>query len=181
MKQFILALLVLTLSTQAFAGVKGNIATESVKSTTTTEIPYTICTPTCIDVSNTYKYESPRTQGLRLGLGYEYMFTDRFGVDLMGNTTTTFFDLRLESNLIYSVTDKVNLKAGVNRYQEKNDSTFNYKPGTGYQLGAEYKLDKNIYVDFKYLEMNTSYDVSGSNSINDVKKNAVSIGIGFNF
>ncbi len=184
MKKLIVSILMVLMCNQAVAGVKGSIGYEMAKSTTTQEIPYTICTPVCQTVSNTYTFDT-KQNGIRLNLGYEQKIAGPVSIDLMAGTTPSLFDLRLESNLIYSVNDNLSIKAGANRYQEKSDSTFKYHPGMGYQAGVEYKLpgqgQVTPFVDVKYYRMNTSYDFAGSNSINNTKTDAVSIGFGLSF
>lgn len=184
MKKLIIALLLVLMSNQALAGVKGSVGYEFQQSTTTQTIPYTVCTPVCQTTNSTSEFQMSNN-GLRLNLGYEQHIAGPVSLDVMFGTTPTFFDQRYEANALYAVNDNLKVKAGVNRYTEKNDSTFSYKPGTGFQAGVEYKLpgqgEVSPFVDVKYYRMNTSYDVSGSNSINDKKIDAVSIGIGLSF
>lgn len=184
MKKLLIALMLVLASNQALAGVKGSVGYEKGKAVTTTEIPYTVCTPVCQTVTNTYKTERD-TSGIRLNLGYEQHIAGPVSIDLMAGTTPSFFDLRLESNLIYSVNDNLSIKGGVNRYQEKSDANFKYHPGMGFQAGVEYKLpsagEVTPFVDVKYYRMNSSYDFQNYPNKNDVKYDSVSVGIGLSF
>ena len=177
-------LMVLMMSNQAMAGLKGSVAYENQSSRTNTSIPYTVCTPTCQTVSNEYSSTS-NSNLIRFSVGYEQRIAGPVSVDVMGGTNLSLSDHRLETNLKYDVNSNLSIKAGINGHTERSDSMFKYSPGLGQQAGIEYKLPSqgqvDPFIDVKYYRMNTSYDVSGSNSINDVKKDAVSIGFGLSF
>lgn len=184
MKKLILSVLMVSVCNSTFAGVRGSIGYETQSIKTHTQIPYAICTPKCSKIYNDY-YSNTNNNGLRLNLGYEQHVYGPVSIDLMAGTTPSFMDFRLESNIIYNINNNLSIKAGINRYQERSNSTFKYKPESGYQVGLEYKLpsqgELTPFVDIKYYKMNTSYEFSGSNSINNVQKDAVSIGIGLSF
>lgn len=184
MKKLIIALLLVLMSNQALAGVKGSVGYEKGKTTIEQTIPYQVCTPVCQTTNSTGSFDLDYSQ-LRLNLGYEQQISGPVSVDLMAGTTPSFGDLRIESNLKYSVNDNLSVKAGANRYQEKSSMGFNFEPGYGFQAGVEYKLpsqgEVSPFVDVKYYRMNQSYTIDGSNSQNQQQTNAVSIGIGLTF
>lgn len=183
MKKLLIALM-MVLSTQAFAGVKGSVGYEFTQNTTTQVIPYTVCTPVCQTVSNTYEHKD-QANTLRLNLGYEQRIAGPVSVDLMGGTNILINDLRLESNLKVDLSDNLSIKGGINRLSKKSGYGINYEPGMGYQAGLEYKLPAqgqvNPFVDVKYYQMNQGYTLDGSNSTNTIKSDAVSIGFGLTF
>lgn len=184
MKKLIIVLLLVLMSNQALAGVKGSVGYEFTQNTTTQVIPYTVCTPVCQAVTNTYKHKD-QANTLRLNLGYEQRISGPVSVDLIGSTNVLFDDLRLESNLKVDLNDNLSIKGGVNRLSKKSGYGINYEPGMGYQAGLEYKLpsqgEVNPFVDVKYYRMNQNYTIDGSNSSNNIKSDAVSIGIGLTF
>lgn len=177
-------LIVLLTSLNTFAGVKGSIGYEIGKTETVKTIPYTVCAPNCQTVSNTYISNQDSSQ-LRGNLGYEQTILGPISIDLVGSTNLSLYDFRTESNLIVRVTDLLAVKGGINRYQEKSDDLFKYRPGMGFQVGAKLQFpsagEVKPFLDVTYHRMNTGYDYTGSNSTTDIHKNVVGVNFGFKF
>lgn len=176
MKKLLLLLILLLLPTLAFAGPKLTVSPEY-NSTTYIDTTYY---PNG-DVYDSSEYTINKTT-VRFYLGYEFDINEDYKIDVVGSTDIDLLG-RLETNLIYDVSDKLAIKAGPHIVKNFSSSPdLSYSQGFGYQIGAEYQLKNNSFVDLKYA--NSKYDYNFKNldfSSGEAKSSAISIGVGVRF
>lgn len=160
MKNVIIAL-IMVFSIQVHAGLKGNVGLDTYEgvsqsngSCTSTYVGGSLVSKECDS-----KLDKKRVQTVRLSLGYDLMFTEKYGIEaLVGVDSLT--NAQAELNVLYKIDDKITAKAGLNTSKDLSNGVLkNMTSGTGAQAGAIYKLTEKMDLFGAIGVRNQSYEV----------------------
>lgn len=175
-----MVIMLMLLSFSANAGMKGGVSFENTNSPNATQH---VCKQTGPYSTSCHNDESKNnTNSIRGSIGFETQGV--IGLDLNLSTNLSG-NGRVDSNVIYTVNDKVKVKAGPNYTKQLYSNALGPKPsyegGVGFQVGGEYKLTEKVSLSGQVGKTNQTLQYDGFSDKIKLDSTVTSVGVVFRF